>query len=137
MADSSARYIGVSSGLTTGSSPALITSIVIVGWAGRGVIPASHWSAVVPGKTRQSIVASAIEGITFTLGGSPTPDRRLVREIVECWIALLNLFAVSGAPMRRFLLSTTGNGAAASRSAKRRQNPLSTTSVWFLSCGSH
>ena len=59
-----------------------------------------------PGSTRQSSVASATDGMTLTFGGSPTPERRLVSEIVECWIALLNLLAAS-VPTRDFIVSST------------------------------
>ena len=61
-----------------------------------------------PGSTRQSIVASAIDGMTLTFGGSPTPERRLVSEIVELRIALLNLFGAS-VPTRASSVSRTSN----------------------------
>src|SRR6476660_4428583 len=97
-------------------------STLIVGSARRRSISLIHCGPVVPGNTRQSIVASATEGMTLAFGGSPTPERRLVREMVDCWIALLNLFTVNGPPIRCFIVATTGNGAAAIGSANRRDS---------------
>src|SRR3954471_9849870 len=100
-----------------------MTSIAIVGSASRRLTSAIHCAAVIPGSTRQSIVASATDGMTLTFGGSPTPDRRLVSEIVECWIALLNLF-LAKVPTRDFIVSSTlkedrGGGSQSSRANAR------------------
>ena len=72
-----------------------------------------------PGSTRQSSSASATDGMTFTFGGSPTPERRLVIDIVDVWIALLNLLSAS-APTRVFIVSTTRKRAAGIGSFSRR-----------------
>ena len=40
-----------------------------------------------PGRTRQSSVASLVEGMTFTCTGDPTPAVSVVSEIVLRWMA--------------------------------------------------
>ena len=56
--------------------------------------------------------------MTLTFGGSPTPERRLVSEIVECWIALLNLLAAKVADARLHRVERRGNGDAGERLAR-------------------
>ena len=72
-----------------------MTSIFSSGSPRRRRTSASHASRVTPGSSRQSRVACATEGITLTFGGSPTPERSVVSEIVECWIAFVYLFRAS------------------------------------------
>ena len=50
--------------------------MLIPGSPSRRSISVIHWSFGVPGSTRQSRAASAIDGMTLTFGGSPTPERR-------------------------------------------------------------
>ena len=64
-----------------------------------------------PGSTRQSRPASATDGITLIFGGSPTPERNQVSEIVDCWIALVNLFFAK-VPTFACIMSSTDGGAS-------------------------
>ena len=56
-------------------------------------------------RTRQSRPASATDGMTLIFGGSPTPDRIHVTEIVDFWIAFVNVFAAN-VPMLARMTST-------------------------------
>src|SRR4026209_42830 len=109
-------------------------SILISGSPRRRRISSSHSSFEVPGSTRQSIVASAIDGMTLTFGGSPTPERRLVTEIVECWIALLNLLS-GNVPTRDLNVSTTLNDEDGNGCDSIRASALTRRSFGFRSCG--
>src|SRR5947199_4316351 len=81
-------------------------SIFSVGSPRRRRTSATHSAVVVPGSTRQSSPASATDGMTLIFGGSPTPDRNHVSEIVDCWIAFVNLFFAK-APTFAFIMSRT------------------------------
>ena len=63
--------------------------------------------------------ASATDGITLIFGGSPTPERNQVSAIVDCWIALVNLFAAN-VPTRAFMTSSTERLAADGSDGWRR-----------------
>ena len=110
MACSRLRYSGVSCDVTTGSSDSLMTSIFSDGSPRRRCTSAIHCSRVVPGRTRQSSPASATDGITLIFGGSPTPDRIQVTEIVDRRMALVNLFSAN-VPTRPFMVSSSGAAA--------------------------
>jgi hypothetical protein len=70
----------------------------------------------------------------LTFGGSPTPDRRLVSEIVERWIALLNLLSAS-VPTRAFSVSSTSNVDAGAGDASSRPSAFTSLSFGFCACG--
>ena len=70
--------------------------------------------------------------MTLIFGGSPTPDRNQVSAIVECWIALVNLF-VANVPTRDFIVVDaatarsrrwTASGFAASSRRQRSDEPI-------------
>src|SRR5579864_3832383 len=68
-----ALYKGVSVLLTPGSGAMLTISTVTLGSLIRAFMSEMNSSVLVPGSTRQSNPASLVDGITFTLGGDPTP----------------------------------------------------------------
>src|SRR5216117_1635657 len=82
-----ARNSGVSMGLMATSGAVLMISIETRGSLIRAFISEINSSELTPGSSRQSRLASAVEGITLALGGEPTPDVRVVSEIVLRWIA--------------------------------------------------
>ncbi len=61
-----------------------------------------------PGSRRQSIDAVASDGITFSLGGSPTPARSVVSEMVLRRMALANRLSASF-PSRASIASRIGS----------------------------
>src|SRR5690349_9764377 len=109
---------GVLLELMATSGAALIISTVTRGSLMRAFMSEMNSSALVPGRRRQSRDASAVDGITLDLGGEPTPDVRVVSEMVFRWIAEVNLFTTSGTPIARFISSTTGFCFAGSGSAR-------------------
>jgi len=74
-----------------------------------GYLLAAKVSAEVAGSRRQSSVASARDGITLTLGGSPTPAVRLVSEIVS-WSRAAIKVGPSVIPARTASSSATAIG---------------------------
>ncbi len=69
--------------------------------------------------------------MTLTLGGSPTPERRLVREMVVFWMALVNLF-FRNVPSSRWSVSRTGFDAAGKGSPRRRSRACTSLSFGIL-----
>ena len=112
------RYSGASCDVTTGSSDSLISSILIAGIAEP---PLDLGDPLIlgrcPGSTRQSRPASATDGMTLIFGGSPTPERNQVSEIVDCWIALVNLFFANVPTFACIMSSTDGSRRRVGRSA--------------------
>src|SRR5437870_4515253 len=98
--------------LAPGSSAGLISSIDTRGSLMRAFISETNSSALTPGNRRQSMVASAVEGITFTFAGDPTPELNVVSEAVLTWMASVYLLRASGPPMLRTISATTGCGLA-------------------------
>src|SRR5947207_699302 len=91
-----------------GSSDSLMISIFSAESPRRRRTSAIHSAVVVPGSTRQSRPASATDGMTLIFGGSPTPDRIQVTEIVDFWIALVNLFVANVPTFARMTPSSGG-----------------------------
>src|SRR5699024_3231530 len=71
--------------------------------------------AFTPGSSRQSSVASLVEGITLTLGGDPTPAASVVSEAVLPRKASVYLFFASGPPTFFTISAITGCGLAGGR----------------------
>ncbi len=75
-----------------------------------------------------------MDGITLAFGGSPTPALSVVIEIVERWMALLNLLSAS-APTRDLSVSSTLNCAVGMGSLNSFASARTSRSFGFLSCG--
>src|ERR1700741_1419779 len=91
IAERMAANSGVSLRLMPTSGATVMISTVTRGSLIRAFISEINSSALVPGSSRQSSVASLADGMTLGRGGDPTPAVREVREMVLRWIAELNL----------------------------------------------
>src|SRR5690348_521485 len=82
----------VSMRLMPTSGATVIDSTVTLGSLMRAFMSEINSSALVPGSSRQSSVASLVDGMTLGRGGEPTPAVNEVSDTVLRWMAELNLF---------------------------------------------